>query len=83
MLTVRLPTNTENRLRAIAESTKRTKSSIVRQVIEEALEELEDYATAVEALEEHRRSGRRALTLKEVNDALETEDLESRAHPPG
>ena len=81
MLNVRLPTNTESRLEEIAARTKRTKSSIVRQVIEEALEELEDYATAVEALEEHRLSGRRPLTLKEVTDALDSEDLERRAHP--
>lgn len=73
MLNVRLPTNTESRLAAIAERTKRTKSSIVREVIEDALEELEDYAAAVEALEEHRRSGGRTLALKEVSDALETE----------
>lgn len=76
MLNVRLPTDTESRLEAIADRTRRTKSSIVRQVIAEALEELEDYAAAVEALEEHRRSGGRTLTLKEVNDALETKTLD-------
>ena len=50
MLALRLPPEIEARLEAIAKQTGRTKSSFAREAILEKLEDMEDYATAVERL---------------------------------
>ena len=52
MLGVRLGENLEKRLAAVAKKTGRSKSYIVRKAIEEKIEDLEDIAAAIEALEE-------------------------------
>lgn len=51
MLALRLPAEIEARLDAIAKQTGRTKSSLAREAILEKLEDMEDYAIAVERLQ--------------------------------
>jgi len=50
MLALRLPPGVEDRIDAVAKKTGRTKSSFAREAILEKLEEMEDYAIAVERL---------------------------------
>ncbi|HEU5223375.1 MAG TPA: ribbon-helix-helix protein, CopG family [Candidatus Lumbricidophila sp.] len=52
-------------LDAIAKRTGRSKTYYLTELVKEFLEDAEDYALAVEALEEHRRNGSPTLTHSE------------------
>lgn len=62
MLTIRLPEPIENRLKALAAETGRTKTALVREAIVEYLDDLEDYYLA----EARARRKRKAIPLVEV-----------------
>ncbi len=51
MLAIRLPTDIENRLRALAEKTGRTKTFYAREAILRHLDDLEDTYLAIERLD--------------------------------
>ena len=51
MLAIRLPTDIENRLRALAEKTGRTKTFYAREAILRHLDDLEDSYLAIERLD--------------------------------
>jgi RHH-type rel operon transcriptional repressor/antitoxin RelB len=70
MLALRLPPEIEARLEAIAKKTGRTKSSFAREAILEKLQDMEDYATAVERL----RTMGKTLTWEEVTAELDKLD---------
>ena len=70
MLSVRLPPEDEARLDAVAKRTGRTKSHYVRDLIIEALEDLEDLADAEERIQAIRDGRSRTYTLDEVERQL-------------
>lgn len=65
MLTLRLPTEIEERLGALAKATGRTKGDYVREAILEHLDDLEDRYLAEKSLEQLRRG---ELTLHHLDD---------------
>jgi predicted DNA-binding protein len=70
MLILHLPREIEERLKAEAKKAGRTKSSFAREVILEKLEDLEDYAIAVERLQTMGKT----FSWAEVNAELESLD---------
>ena len=70
MLAVRLPTDVENRLDALAQATGRTKTFYVREAILEHLDDLEDLYLAEQRLIEIRAGRSKAHTLEEVERSL-------------
>ncbi|MCE0734258.1 DUF6290 family protein [Halomonas sp. G15] len=65
MLTLRLPTEIEERLEALAKASGRTKGDYVREAILEHLDDLEDRYLAETSLEQLRRG---ELTLHHLDD---------------
>lgn len=70
MLTVRLPEEIEQRLKALAENTGRTKAYYVREALLEHLETLEDAYLAEKRLTEFIKSGKKAIPLEDVERHL-------------
>lgn len=66
MLAIRLNSEVEARLEALAKSTGRTKSFYAREAIMEHLEDLEDYYLAVE----RSKSDSQSISLDEVEQRL-------------
>ena len=66
MLAIRLNSDVEARLDALAKSTGRTKSFYAREAIMEHLEDLEDYYLAIERT----KSGLKGIPLDEVEQRL-------------
>lgn len=71
---VRLPEETYNRLKTLAERTGRTATFYIREAVEEHLEDLEDLYTAEQASIAHRQSGGRTLSLNELDAELGLEN---------
>jgi len=71
---VRLPEETYNRLKTLAERTGRTATFYIREAVEEHLEDLEDLYTAEQASIAYRQSGGRTLSLNELDAELGLED---------
>jgi len=63
---VRLSDETDARLRALAQRTGRSVTSLITEAVEAQLEDLEDAQCAVEAYMEHRRSGEPFLIEDQV-----------------
>lgn len=70
MISLRLPTEIEQRLAALAEQTGRTKTYYVREAILQHLDELEDIYLAERTLERVRRGEEKTYSLDEVEKAL-------------
>jgi RHH-type rel operon transcriptional repressor/antitoxin RelB len=70
MLAIRLPTEIEDRLAALAAKTGRTKTFYAREAILAHLEDLEDVYLAEKRLEDLRAGRSRAFTLEEVERGL-------------
>lgn len=71
--TIRLETELESRIDALAKRTGRTKAYCLRQLIENGIDDLEDY-TAVEVSERIKRSEESTIPLAEVIRKLGLED---------
>ena len=67
VLSLRLPDNIHGRLNRLAEKTKRTKSSFIKEMIETSLEEYEEAYLALERLNE---KNARYLTTEELEEEL-------------
>ncbi|SFH55436.1 type II toxin-antitoxin system RelB family antitoxin [Modicisalibacter xianhensis] len=65
MLAIRLPTDIEARLEALAKATGRTKTFYAREAILEHLDDLEDIYLAEQALEQVRRG---EMTTRSLDD---------------
>jgi RHH-type rel operon transcriptional repressor/antitoxin RelB len=63
--TVRLSSETEQRLNALAARTGRSKAYYLREIIEQGLEDAEDYYLAVEVMERIRRGEEEILSDEE------------------
>jgi RHH-type rel operon transcriptional repressor/antitoxin RelB len=74
MLTIRLPSGLETRLKTLAEATKRPKSFYVRAALERSLDDIEDIYLAEAALERFRASGEQSIPLEELKHRLALED---------
>lgn len=70
MLALRLPTEIEERLDALAKATGRTKSFYAREAILEHLEDLEDIYLAEKTLEQVRRGEMATHSLDDVERSL-------------
>lgn len=66
MLVIRLPTEIENRLEALAKRTGRTKTFYAREAILEHLDDLEDLYLAEQCLIDHRAGKTQAVPLHDV-----------------
>jgi RHH-type rel operon transcriptional repressor/antitoxin RelB len=71
---IRLEPETEARLDALAARTGRTKAYYLRQLIENGLDDLEDYYKAVEVSERIRRGEEKTYPLAEVMRDLGLDD---------
>jgi RHH-type rel operon transcriptional repressor/antitoxin RelB len=67
ILSVRLPEETYRRLSRLSEKTKRTKTSFIKEMIEESLEEYEEAYTALDRLNE---KNAKYLTTEELEKEL-------------
>ena len=67
VLSLRLPDDIHDRLNKLAEKTKRTKSSFIKEMIETSLEEYEEAYLALERLNE---KNARYLTTEELEEEL-------------
>lgn len=67
---VRLAQETEQRLNALAEHTGRTKAYYIREIIENGLDDVEDYYLASEVLERVRKGKEKIYSLEEVEKSL-------------
>jgi RHH-type rel operon transcriptional repressor/antitoxin RelB len=67
VLSVRLPDNIYRRLSRLSEKTRRTKTSFIKEMIEESLEEYEEAYTALDRLNE---KNARYLTTEELEKEL-------------
>jgi RHH-type rel operon transcriptional repressor/antitoxin RelB len=67
VLSLRLPDDVHDRLNKLAEKTKRTKSSFIKEMIETSLEEYEEAYLALERLNE---KNARYLTTEELEREL-------------
>lgn len=74
MLGVRLPEDMEAQLGHISELSKRSKSSIVKEALERYLEDMEDYYSALERLEKHKKSGSKTYSLEEIGKEFGLDD---------
>ncbi len=70
MLALRLPTEIEERLEALAKATGRTKSYYAREAILEHLDDLEDIYLAEQTLEQVRRGEMTTHSLDDVEREL-------------
>ena len=70
MLAIRLPSEIEDRLEALAKSTGRTKTFYAREAILEHLDDLEDLYLAEQRLIDVRAGKSRTYTLEEVERDL-------------
>jgi RHH-type rel operon transcriptional repressor/antitoxin RelB len=75
-VTVRLTTDEEARLDALARRTGRSKSFYVRMAIREHLEDLEDAYAADEAVKDFKAAGRKSRSLDELTSELGLTDAE-------
>ena len=66
MLAIRLPSEIEDRLEALAEATERTKTYYAREAILEHLDDLEDIYLAEQTLERVRRGDEEVVSAAEL-----------------
>jgi RHH-type rel operon transcriptional repressor/antitoxin RelB len=69
--TVRLSSETEQRLNALAARTGRSKAYYLRELVEQGLEDLEDYYLAVEAMERLKRGEDEIISHEEFWRGME------------
>lgn len=70
MMTIRFPEKIEQRLSQLAERTHRTKSYYIKRAVEEFLEDQEDYLLAVASYEDYLQSGKKSISLEELEKKL-------------
>ena len=68
---IRLPRETEERLNSLAKRTRRTKAYYLRELIEQGLEDAEDYYLAAEVVERIRKGKERVYSFEEVKKDLD------------
>ncbi len=71
---IRLTPELEKRLAHLAGQTGRTKAFYLREIIENGLDDLEDYYLAADVLERVRKGEERVYSLDEVEKSLGLED---------
>jgi RHH-type transcriptional regulator, rel operon repressor / antitoxin RelB len=71
---IRLSANAEQRLDVLAKQTGRTKAFYLRQIIENGLDDLEDYYLAADVLERVRKGEERTHSSAQVRADLGLED---------
>jgi RHH-type rel operon transcriptional repressor/antitoxin RelB len=71
---IRMASETEKRLDALAANTGRTKAYYLREIIERGLEDMEDYYLAADVLERVRKGEEAVFTLSDVERELDLAD---------
>lgn len=69
-LGVRLPDDVMKGIDEVCAISKRSKSSIVREALENYIEDTLDYYIALKRLEQHKKDGYKTYTLEEVAEEL-------------
>lgn len=64
----------EQKLSQLAKETHRTKSYYIKRAVEEFLEDQEDYLLAVASYEEYLQSGKKSVSLEELEKKLGLHD---------
>ena len=67
---IRLPTETEQRIAAIASKVGRTKASLIREMTERSIDDVEDYYLAAETSERVRKGEEETFTTDEIRRDL-------------
>ncbi len=70
LMAVRLPEETHNRLKTLAQATNRSSAYYLRQALDNYLDDLEDAYLAETAYEDFVKSGEKAIPLEEVEKKL-------------
>ena len=73
-LTVRLDAAMHSRLDTLAKKTGRAKAYYIKRLLEDHMDDLEDYYLGMEALERLRAGKSRTITTEELWSALDLED---------
>lgn len=73
-VSIRLSPDIEQRLNALAERTGRTKSFYLREIIEQGIQDMEDYYLAVDVLERVRKGEERVISTEELRKSLGLDD---------
>ncbi len=73
-ISIRLAPDIEERLGFLAQKTGRTKSFYLREVIEQGLEDIEDYYLAADTLERVRSGREKTYSSTEVRKDLDLDD---------
>ena len=76
VLGVRISKEMEEKISHLCALSKRSKSSIVKEALENQLEDMEDYYIALERLEQHRKDGEKAIPWEDVKKDLGLEQDE-------
>jgi RHH-type rel operon transcriptional repressor/antitoxin RelB len=71
---IRLDAAIERRLDVLARETGRTKAFYLREIIEQGIEDIEDYYSAMKVLERVRRGEEKTIPAAEVRRSLGLED---------
>ena len=71
---IRLPTEVETRLDFLAHQTGRSKSYYLREIIENGIDDMEDYYLAADVLERVRKGQEKIYSSSEVRASLDLED---------
>ena len=71
---IRLAAETERRLDHLASSTGRTKAYYLREIIEQGIEDMEDYYLAADVLERIRKGQEQVHSAADVRNALGLDD---------
>lgn len=74
MMTVRFSEEMNKQLSQLAKSTHRTKSYYVKLAVAELLENQGDYLTAVASYEEYLKSGKKSISLEELEQKMGLDD---------
>ena len=77
MTSLRLPEGLEERLNHLVHETRRSKSFYIREAIKEYLEEHEDYLLASASYEEYLKSGKKGISLDDLQKKYELDDISS------
>lgn len=74
MLGVRLDDHLQKTLDGACSLSKRSKSSIVKEILEEHLQDFYDYHLALSRIEKRKKSGEKSYSLKDIENELELND---------
>ncbi len=67
-LGIRIPDEMQKTLDGICSLSKRSKTSIVKEILEDHLQDVHDYYMTLEAFDRHQKSGGKTTSLKDIKE---------------